>query len=356
MLAVKALPRGRQHATGLASSSVIFPSKTLLKMLEDIGRAGIWAYDFDSGGLFWSEGMYRLLGFAPNSVEPGLDSVKTLVEPSHLEALEKSFLNVVTGNIKQIRGPIRLPNGTRRWIASQSELIYAAESGTKRVIGVALDVSEQQLALDELGRRDAVRGHLGRDLGLFFLERNWQLSKIDHADWKAFTGTSSEQLQKHGWRGCVDANDIERLSAEIDIAQHRNQSLMTGFRWRDANATIRAAHLGLINIQQKSGADMDRVGLLLLLPMALTTSIEAGEITGNLIRAARVLIDWSVENLAEASGVSIATISRLERGNYGKGRNSSHDAVMRALERGGIAFERNYQGVPGISLRLTTAS
>jgi transcriptional regulator with XRE-family HTH domain len=68
------------------------------------------------------------------------------------------------------------------------------------------------------------------------------------------------------------------------------------------------------------------------------------------------LIDWSVENLAEASGVSIATISRLERGNYGKGRNSSHDAVMRALERGGIAFERNYQGIPGISLRLTTGS
>lgn len=78
-------------------------------------------------------------------------------------------------------------------------------------------------------------------------------------------------------------------------------------------------------------------------------------LTAEQIRAARALVDWSQPKLAEASGLSMPTIRRME-GLLGPGRSTAVnvDAVQRALEDAGVVFLEAgevKQGGPGVRLK-----
>ena len=70
------------------------------------------------------------------------------------------------------------------------------------------------------------------------------------------------------------------------------------------------------------------------------------------IKAARALLAWSQEQLAEAADVSIPTIKRLEAndGPLG-GRSGTSAKIQTALERAGVEFIDENGGGAGARLR-----
>jgi transcriptional regulator with XRE-family HTH domain len=71
------------------------------------------------------------------------------------------------------------------------------------------------------------------------------------------------------------------------------------------------------------------------------------------IRAARALLDWSQQHLADESGVSLATIRRIES-DRGPDRSTApnRDAIQRALEKGGVIFTaKDHSGGAGVRLK-----
>jgi transcriptional regulator with XRE-family HTH domain len=64
------------------------------------------------------------------------------------------------------------------------------------------------------------------------------------------------------------------------------------------------------------------------------------------IKAARELLGWSQETMAEVSGVSIPTIKRLEAadGDLG-GRPETREKIFAALEKAGVEFLDDGLGV-----------
>lgn len=79
-------------------------------------------------------------------------------------------------------------------------------------------------------------------------------------------------------------------------------------------------------------------------------------ITASQIRAGRALVDWTGAKLAEAAGLALQTIRRMES-QVGPGRSSAAnvEAVRRALEEAGVIFldtdEASGAG-PGVRLKL----
>jgi len=73
-------------------------------------------------------------------------------------------------------------------------------------------------------------------------------------------------------------------------------------------------------------------------------------LTGAQIRAARALLRWDQRQLAEASGISLPTIKRLEAI---EGKVSAYtgtvEAIQNALEEGGVEFIND--DAPGVRLR-----
>ena len=73
-------------------------------------------------------------------------------------------------------------------------------------------------------------------------------------------------------------------------------------------------------------------------------------LTGEQIRAARALLRWGQKQLAEAAGVSIETVKRLEK-TVGpiSAYTGTATSLAAALEAAGVAFTNG--GEPGVKLR-----
>ncbi len=74
--------------------------------------------------------------------------------------------------------------------------------------------------------------------------------------------------------------------------------------------------------------------------------------TGGQIRAARALLRWTADMLAERSKVGVATIKRAEGADgQVKMTAANVDAVQRALEAAGVEFIPENGGGAGVRMR-----
>jgi GAF domain-containing protein len=78
----------------------------------------------------------------------------------------------------------------------------------------------------------------------------------------------------------------------------------------------------------------------------------AAPLTDAQIRAGRALLNWSVRELAEASGVSSTTIKRIEANGSDTVRKANVDAIRHALEEQGIDFTASADDRVSLSIRL----
>jgi ribosome-binding protein aMBF1 (putative translation factor) len=75
-------------------------------------------------------------------------------------------------------------------------------------------------------------------------------------------------------------------------------------------------------------------------------------LTSAQIRAARALLRWSAEELAQESAIGVTTIRRAELTDSETSMTAANDlAVRRALELAGVEFIDENGGGPGVRLR-----
>jgi transcriptional regulator with XRE-family HTH domain len=67
-------------------------------------------------------------------------------------------------------------------------------------------------------------------------------------------------------------------------------------------------------------------------------------------RAARGLLDWTQQDLADRAGVGIVTVRQVEAAKT-EPRRATLDVIRRALEAGGVEFIDENGGGPGVRLR-----
>jgi transcriptional regulator with XRE-family HTH domain len=67
-------------------------------------------------------------------------------------------------------------------------------------------------------------------------------------------------------------------------------------------------------------------------------------------RAARALLDWSQQDLADKAAVGIVTVRQLESGAH-RPRRATLNVVVGALESAGVEFIDENGGGPGVRLR-----
>jgi len=68
------------------------------------------------------------------------------------------------------------------------------------------------------------------------------------------------------------------------------------------------------------------------------------------VRAARALIGWSQAELAEAAGVPLSTVERIESGEPGSIPAEAVDKLRAALESAGVTFIAKNGGGAGVRL------
>jgi len=74
-------------------------------------------------------------------------------------------------------------------------------------------------------------------------------------------------------------------------------------------------------------------------------------ISAKQIKAARLFLEWDQTHLAEASGLSLPTIQRMEKHGVERSTVANAEKVRKALEDAGIEFIPENGGGPGIRLK-----
>ncbi len=70
------------------------------------------------------------------------------------------------------------------------------------------------------------------------------------------------------------------------------------------------------------------------------------------VRAARAMLRWTAQDLADASGVGVATIRRMEvNDGLPSGQIRSLSAIQTAFEHAGIEFVGTPEDGPGVRLK-----
>jgi DNA-binding CsgD family transcriptional regulator len=212
----------------------------LLTSAEALADLGSWSLDLRSGEAMWSEGMYRIHGFAPGSVEPCVD---LLLEHTHADdrpRLEALLAEVVETPERVSEEGIRAHYRAIRADGSVRDVrfhgrIECEHGAPARWVGAAQDVTEQRLTERELhahyALNQALREWGSMEDGLIALLR--RLGTALGFDFGAlFTADpSQERLVCRAFWSASEADDAAAFATATRCATFRAGQGVPGSVW-----------------------------------------------------------------------------------------------------------------------------
>ena len=336
---------------GLSSSASFLQS--VLRLVEDQGQIGFWWHDLASGQITASPGLARISG-VPTSVGRTRQSMLNSIHPQD-RPFQADMMDLMdTGQPLRREFRIVRPDGTIRWVSSRIDVVLDDDGRPVRFIGVVADVTERREAQRAVEFNHGRRAALLEATSAMTWIADLSGQSIDWTAWCELTGMLPEHCAGHGWLDAVHPNDRDRVRAAYRTALARSDVYNVDYRVMTRAGTYRWFNARSAPVRDASGAIREWQGVMLPIEDQHRPVVgEAGgddvpTLTGAQIRGARGLLDWSLAQLASASGVSVSTIKRMEDGSEGTTRPVKAEAVRRALQAGGVAF-RIVDGVTWIS-------
>ncbi|RVU21083.1 PAS domain-containing protein [Methylobacterium oryzihabitans] len=320
------------------------PDADALLWSSTVGHlAGAWRWIFATGEQVWSPGLFGLLGLDPGSVRPDYRLFLALVHPNDRVLAGSTLLLFRDGVLPEATIRVVRPDGAVRVLARRGRVVHSPDGRPLSAAGVMLDVTDAEalagLRHEEQRRRRA----------LFEQAQTWThataygaAARRGSQEILRLTGLSQEAFQ-HDCTLVSVPDRRERMRAQVrrmldagrPFAVEKRLVLAGGGHgdFRFVFAPVRDER-GAIEVWASQAA---RIGGLREAPAGrLRQGLEQG-IEGRHLRAARGLLDWSRDDLARVSGLSLSTIRRLEQDGEGAAARSRHAAVA-ALRQAGIGF------------------
>jgi len=338
-----------------------------LRLALDAGRISTWDYELSTGVISQSDNALDVLGFRCRSLEELRDRVHPDDWEKVLAALRATEETGVGLEIV-----FRVPQNDEnvRWVKTRAKLLRSVRQEPARMIGISWDVTAAKLAesaqretlnvLSRLTSRIEALSSIAND----FLWSAAPDGRIIDADgWCDFTGQSPREVSGWGWLNAIHPADRERTREGLqqlideDLAQAE-------YRLRDRTGTYQWVRSRAAPLVGSDGNVEEWVGVCQVLRAnRYADENPAGEsqscpelklISGSQVRAARGLLRWSVNELAEASGVSRSSIRRIEEEDgIPEARDvRSLQKIRAALEDAGLSIQESSNGC-GLVGRMT---
>lgn len=114
---------------------------------QELAHVGSWHMDWFTGHQEWSDELYRIYGFAPQSFKASLEQAIAIVHPEDREHMKRDLTNVFEGasSFRHERRIVR-PDGELRYVLSLGEIVRDASNNPILLSGTVLDITEQKLA------------------------------------------------------------------------------------------------------------------------------------------------------------------------------------------------------------------
>lgn len=121
-----------------------------LNEAQELAHIGSWERDLDTGRLFWSDELYRIMGITRGSVVPTLESHRQTVHPEDRPIFDAGWDAVTRNQPLDVQYRVVLADGSMRWVRSRSSASSDRSYGCTRRSGTLEDVTERKRADDSL--------------------------------------------------------------------------------------------------------------------------------------------------------------------------------------------------------------
>lgn len=130
----------------------VIESEARLRMAMDAGGLAVWELDTTTDKIATSPELNALFGFNANA-HPTLEDLRTRYAPGERERVRKYRAEADAAGLTKINLEIklRLPEGSSKWVLIQAQKAAPMGEPDGRLIGVAMDVTDQKQAEERLG-------------------------------------------------------------------------------------------------------------------------------------------------------------------------------------------------------------
>jgi len=171
----------------------------------------------------------------------------------------------------------------------------------------------------------------------------------DVSEWTALTGQTADAAKGDGWLDAVHPDDVERVSAAWQTAVAHGSVYNSNYRLRCADGQYRWFNARGTPTFDESGDPQHWVGMMFAIPGqsrpappndsdTIMPADRFDDISPGALRAARAMLGWSADELAQAAGLARSTLRRLEDEGPGTARRASVAKILAVLARERLLF------------------
>ena len=196
-------------------------SEASLAEAQRLSHSGSWAWNVRTREGYWSQEMYRILGFDPETTKPGLSRFLDRVHRDDRPMVEQVVQQETLGSYDDIVSDYRivLPDKTVKHIHAIAHPVTNESGKVVEVIGTSIDVTEQVEARNKL--EDALRQtHLLKEQFQRALDTIpglvWSAlpdGSVDYLNqpWLEYAGLTFEEAVGWGWQSAIHPEDLAGL-------------------------------------------------------------------------------------------------------------------------------------------------
>jgi two-component system cell cycle sensor histidine kinase PleC len=119
------------------------------------GRCGLWDWDLAHERVFWSQSMFEMLGMYPQPRPLSFAELRQLLHPDDLDLAETATA-LLRSAACAIDHEFRMRDSRGKWIwlRARAELVQEDGAAMPRLIGIAVDITEQRLIAERSAAAD----------------------------------------------------------------------------------------------------------------------------------------------------------------------------------------------------------
>ena len=328
-------------------------SDEFLSLIESHGLTGAWSWHFRTDEHVWSPGCFHLLGLDPRTVRPSYDALLGLVHPGdRLGMARATDLKRGEALSTQTFRIIR-PDGTTRILRSRSDIKFALDGRPRSALGTLVDVTDRERDLRAQASYRTSIQVLDREVGTLRFSMTADRGYEFEPPAADALGQPLAAINADPF-ATLDARGRAELHALIGEHHASGSALVQAIVLRPPGRPPIPCRLAMVPVPGEHRDLQGWQGLLQVLDAgeAVQQSTAAPDVAGILlgchVRAARALLDWSMGDLAAASGLSLSTVRRFEADDPSRCLRS-RSGIVSTLCRAGIEFRRLDGGRVGIS-------
>ncbi len=205
------------------------------RLAERAARFGYWRLNLADGRMFWSDGLYRLLGAEPGSEEPNADRLTDIMRPDEVAMVRKTFETAIrTGKPFYCRTHAKDADTVAQIVDTHGEVEIDASGRVIALVGVCRDVTAQVTAETEREVAQARYSAMAEEASdIIVLHENGEVVFASSA-LKRLLNRPPEDMQGGRYLSLVHPDDIEE--AHKVVGQPPPGAVWTGtYRVRHAD-------------------------------------------------------------------------------------------------------------------------